>query len=55
MATMTMKVTLGEAQLARLGVWRSQIGYPPEKSNDSFVRDMFLYGLEMAVPDVKKE
>jgi hypothetical protein len=55
MATMNMRITLGQSQIERLAKWRSLMGYPPEKSHDMFIRDMILRGLDENVPDVKEE
>ena len=55
MGQTTLKVTLGDLQLNRLGQWRALENYPPGKSNDSFVRDMTLKMLEKMVPEEKKQ
>lgn len=51
MGVTTLQVSLGESHLARLGKWRVIENFPPEKSNDAFVRAMFLKGMEAAVPE----
>jgi len=52
MATTIMRISFGDGHMNKIGKWRSKLGYPPEKSNELFVRDMFLKSLEENIPEV---
>lgn len=51
MGTTTLQISLGEGLMARLGKWRSKLKYPPEKSNDAFVKEVLMAEMDKAVPE----
>jgi hypothetical protein len=51
MGTTQLVFSLGEGNMSRLGKWRRIENYPPEKTNDAFIRDMVMKMLNAAVPD----
>jgi hypothetical protein len=51
MGTTTLQVVMGEGLMARVGKFRAKENYPPEKTNDSFVRYIFMKQLDKEVPE----
>jgi hypothetical protein len=54
MGTTTLQISFGANQYERIQKWRSKVGYPPERSNDSFIKEQITELLNKEVPDVPK-
>lgn len=51
MGTTQIVISFGEGNLYRLGLLRTKRGYPLDKTNDAFVRELVMGILEKEVPE----
>jgi hypothetical protein len=50
MASSLIQFTLGPLIMERISKWRVKEGYPSEKSDDTFIRAMFIEQLDKVIP-----
>jgi len=55
MGTTTLQISFGANQYERIQKWRSKVGYPRERSNDSFIKEKITELLNKEVPEVANE
>lgn len=51
MGTTTLQVVMGEGLMSRVGKFRALVNFPPEKTNDAFVRYIFMKQLDKEIPE----